>query len=127
MSGTLLGEHGGSLQIPVAAFSAAVTGDVAVSIPFASYVVRRVTLYGASVNLATSSATVDLRTASAGGGSAIVSAQVVTGLTAATVIVDPAIAIGTIQTAAVLFLRIVQGVAPVAGTIKAIIEVQPLP
>lgn len=127
MSGTAIGEHAGSLQIPVPAFDAGTTGDTAISVPFGSYVVRRLTLYGASVSFAASTATVDLRTASGGGGSAIVSAAATTGLTTASVIVDPSLALTTAQTAGTLFLRVVQGVAPVSGTLKAVLEIQPLP
>lgn len=127
MSGTAIGEHGGSLQIPIGALNAAVTGDTAVAIPFAAYVVRRLTIYGASANLGATTAAVDLRTAVAGGGSAIVAGAVLTGLTGSTIVVDPALAITTVQTASTLYFRVVQGVAPVAGTISAVIEVQPLP
>lgn len=127
MSGTAIGEHSGSLQIPVAAFDAATTGDTAVAVPFNSYVVRRLTLYGASANFAASTATVDLRTAGGGGGSAIVSAAPITGLIAAGIVVDPSLALTTAQSAGTLYLRVVQGAVPVSGTLKAVLEIQPLP
>lgn len=128
MSGVLIGEHGGSLQIPVSALDAAATGDTPVSIPFARYMVRRVTVYDPSANLAATTAALSLRDAAAGAGTAIVSAQALTALTGGSVLLDATLALASlVLTAATLYLRIVQGVAPVAGTVKVILEVQPLP
>lgn len=116
-----------SIEVP--AFDVSTTGDApTVAIPFAQYRVSRVTLYGASASLATSTATVDLRTSAAGAGTAIVAGQALTSLTASLLGLDATLATpGTVFTAGQLFLRITQGVAPVAGTVKAVIEVQPLP
>lgn len=127
MSGTILGESAGALLIPVSAFDIGATGDTSVPIPYSSYVVRGLTLYGASASLAATSALVSLRTASGGGGSAIVNGQAPTALTAATVVLDATLALTTVQTATVLFLRVVQGLTPTAGTCKAVLEIQPLP
>lgn len=127
MSGTILGEMAGAVQIPIGPFDIGTTGDTTVAVPFASYAVRRLTLYGASANLAATTALVSLRTAAGGGGTGIVSGQAPAALTAADVILDATLAVTTSQTAASLFLRIVQGLTPVAGTCRAVVEVQPLP
>lgn len=115
-------------DIAVPAFDAATTGDTAVTIPFAKYVVRRVTIYDPSANLAATTAALSLRDAAAGAGNAIVSAQALTVLTSGTVPLDATLALASLLlTTATLYLRIVQGVAPVTGTVKVVIEVQPLP
>ena len=58
-------------------------GDTAVHVPFAKYIVRRMTLTNVSTTLAASSATVGAYTAAAAGGTAIVTPATATGLTAA--------------------------------------------
>jgi hypothetical protein len=115
-------------DLAVPAFNAATTGDTERAIPLAQYLLRRVTVYGATANLAATTATLEIRTAAAGGGAALVAAVLLTGLTAAGISIDLTLAApGTVLTASSLFLRIVQGVAPVAATVKAVFEVQPLP
>lgn len=115
-------------DIPVPALDAATTGDTAIPVPFARYVVRRFTVYDPSANLGATTATVSLRDAAAGAGNAVVSAQALAGLTGGAVLLDAPLALASlVLTAATLYLRIVQGVAPVTGTIRAVIEVQPLP
>lgn len=115
-------------NIEVPALDAATTGDTAVAIPFARYAVRRVVVYDPSANLAATTAALSLRDAAAGAGNAIVSAQALTALTGATVLLDATITLAAlVLTAPQLFIRIVQGISPVSGTIKVIIEVTPLP
>jgi len=87
----------------------------------------RVWLYGASANLLTTTATLSIRTASGGSGTALVSGQILTGLTAAGITVAVTVAVSAIQTATPLFFRITQGVTPVAGTVKALLELIPAP
>lgn len=127
MSGPIFGESSGSRMIAVGPFAIGTTGDTSVAVPFSSYTVRRATLYGASASLALTTALVSLRTAAAGAGSAIVSSQIPTVLTAATVILDSTIALTGAQTASTLFLRVVQGLTPTVATCKCILEVQSLP
>ena len=77
----------------------------------ALYVVRRLTFNNASATPTLS--TVDLRTAAAGAGTAIVSAQALASLTAAATLVDATLAVTTsTQTASSLVVR---GVAAAGG------------
>jgi len=126
VSGTAIGEHSGPLLLSVPAFDVGTTGDNAsIAIPFPQYLLSRVWLYGASANLSTSTSALSIRTASGGGGTAIVSSQILTGLTAAGVTVSLPVAVSALQTATLLFLRIIQGLTPVAGTVKALLELIP--
>lgn len=89
----------------------------------AKYRVMRLTGYDASISLTL--ATVDLRTAAAGGGTAIVSAAVVSALTAATKFVDVVLTVtADYQTASTLTLRNVtaQGGAATASFLLEIME-----
>lgn len=114
--------------LSVSGIDAGTTGDTAVPVPFSRYLVRAVTACGASANLAATTATLSLRTAAAGAGTAIVALQPLTSLASASVAADLTLAVtATAQTAGTLFLRIVQGLTPVAGTINVVIEITPLP
>ena len=89
----------------------------------AKYRVMRLTGYDASTSLTL--ATVDLRTATAGGGTAVVSAGVLSALTGATKLVDAVLAVTTdYQTVATLTLRNVtaQGAAATASFCIEIME-----
>jgi len=82
-------------------------GDTPVSVPFAKYIVRRMTLFDASTTLAASSATIGAYTAAAAGGTAIVTPATATGLTAATKFNDRTVAVSAdYQTAPVLYIRV---------------------
>lgn len=82
-------------------------GDTAVSVPFAKYIPRVMTLFDASTSLAASSATVGLYTAAAAGGTAIVTPATATGLTAASKFNDRTIAANAdYQTARTLYIRV---------------------
>lgn len=89
----------------------------------AKYRVIRLCGFDASINLTT--ATVDLRTAAAGGGTAIVSAQALSGLTAAAKFADLTLAVtADYQTATSLIVRNVtaQGAAATASFLLDIID-----
>jgi hypothetical protein len=82
-------------------------GDTAVHVPFAKYIVRRMTLTNVSTTLAASSATVGAYTAAAAGGTAIVTPATATGLTAASKFNDRTIAASAdTQTASTLYIRV---------------------
>lgn len=125
---TIVAENAGPMHLWASSVNVGATGDTAVPVPYPQYILRRVTLYGASANLATSTATLGVYTSTGGGGTELVAAGVLTGATGSAVVIDFATpAIGTVQTAPVLYLRIVQGLTPVAGSIKAVLDIQPLP
>lgn len=89
----------------------------------AKYRVTRLTGYDASTNLTL--ATLDLRTATAGAGTAIVAAYALTGLSAASKFIDATLAVtADYQTAASLILRNVtpQGGAATASFCLEILE-----
>lgn len=89
------------------------------------YIVRRLTFENASGTPTLS--TVALRTASGGGGTAIVTAQALSTLSASTTLVDSALAVTTtVQTSQTLYLRDVAA-AGSAMTADAALEVEPLP
>lgn len=94
------------------------------SIPFAKYIVRRVTFFDASTSLGASLATLGVFTASAGGGTAVVNLALVQALTASTKFVDATIAATTdYLTSATLYVR--SGVTHgAAATLSCAIEVQ---
>lgn len=74
----------------------------------ARYIVRRLTVDNASATPTLS--TVSLRTATGGGGTAIVNAQALSTLTAATTFLDSTLAVTTsVQTASTLTIRAVRG------------------
>lgn len=88
------------------------------------YIVRRFTWENCSAT--PTLATVDLRTAAAGGGTAIVSAQALAALSASTTFLDSTLAVvATVQTASTLTIR---GVAAAGGasTCDASLEITPL-
>jgi hypothetical protein len=89
------------------------------------YIVRRLTFDNASATPTLS--TVSLRTATGGGGTAIVSAQALSTLSATTTFVDSTLAVTTTaQTASTLTLRAVAA-AGGAATVDATLEITPLP
>lgn len=91
----------------------------------AKYIVRRLTFDNASGT--PTLATISLRTAASGGGSAIVSGQALAALNGATVFLDSTLAITTnTQTASTLYLRNVVA-AGGAMTCDATLEIVPLP
>lgn len=67
-------------------------GDTFVPTQSAKFIVRRMTIYGASTSLGSSSATIGAYTAAAAGGTAIVTPATATGLTAASKFNDRTIA-----------------------------------
>jgi len=87
------------------------------------YIVRK--LYFNNASAAPTLATVDLRTAAAGAGSAIVSAQVLSTLSSAGVVLDSTLALTTAQTAPSLVVRAVAA-AGGAATVDAALEIIPL-
>jgi len=88
------------------------------------YIVRRLTFYNASATPTLS--TVDLRTATGGGGSAIVAAQVLASLSTAATLVDSALAITTsTQSASSLTVRAVAA-AGGASTVDCVLVVDVL-
>lgn len=101
-------------------------GDTAIKVPFAKYVVRRVTVTNASADMTGSSCTVGMYTAPAAGGTAIVTPAVVTSLTAPAKLNDRTIAASAdAQTAATLYVRV--GVAHgAAATADVYVELQSL-
>lgn len=87
------------------------------------YRVLKLTGYGASISLTT--ATLSLHTAAAAGGTALVSAQALSPLTATTKIADLTLAVTTdYQTAATLYVRNVtaQGAAATCNFVLEIVE-----
>lgn len=128
MTGVVICEMSSMYHLPISGVDAATTGDTPIAIPFSNYLVRRITITGATANLAATTATASLRTAAADAGTAIVSLQALTALVAAATILDATLAVTAVaQTASTLYFRIVQGVSPVAGAINVVLEVQPLP
>lgn len=67
-------------------------GDTFVPLQSAKFIVRRMTIYGASTSLGASSATIGAYTAAGAGGTAIVTPATATGLTAVTKFNDRTIA-----------------------------------
>jgi hypothetical protein len=132
----MLGESPGPTTAPVTVDLNAVA-DTFVPIPFATYIPRRMTLFGASTSLGASAATIGAYTAAAAGGTAIVTPATATGLTAATKFNDRTIAATTDyltptaftgangQTLYGLFIRvaIVHGSA---ATVKVVFELEGL-
>jgi hypothetical protein len=90
----LLGESPGPTTPPITVDLNAVA-DTFVPVPFATYIVRRMTIYGASTTLAGSAATIGAYTATAAGGTAIVTPATAVALTAATKFLDRTIAATT--------------------------------
>jgi hypothetical protein len=89
------------------------------------YIVRRLTFDNASATPTLS--TVSLRTATGGGGTAIVNAQALSSLSATTTFVDSTLAVTTtVQTASSLVVRAVAA-AGGAATVDATLEITPLP
>lgn len=81
------------------------TADNAISIPFAKWKLARVEFHDVSTTLAVSLAVVGLFTATAGGGTNLIT-SVVTGLTGATVSISQTIGALTVyQTAGTIYLR----------------------
>jgi hypothetical protein len=99
-------------------------GDTVVNVPFAKYIVRRMTLFDVSTTLAASSATIGAYTAASAGGTAIVTPATATGLTAATKFNDRTIAASAdYQTARTLYIRV--GVAHgSAATVSVAFELE---
>lgn len=90
----------------------------------AKYIVRRLTFDNASATPTLS--TVSLRTAAAGGGTAIVNAQALVSLNGATVFLDSTLAVtANTQTASSLVLRAVAA-AGLASTVDCTLEIEPL-
>lgn len=90
----------------------------------ARYIVRRFTVENASAVPTLS--TIDLRTATGGGGSAVVSAQAMSGLASSSAFLDATIAIaGTVQTASTLTIRSVAA-AGAPCTADFTLEITPL-
>lgn len=90
----------------------------------AKYIVRRLTFDNASATPTLS--TVSLRTATAGGGTAIVNAQALVSLNGATVFLDSTLAVtANTQTASSLVLRAVAA-AGLASTVDVTLEIEPL-
>ena len=129
MAGTVMGEMLGRVTIPVAAVPVGSTADAAtITVPFSRWVFRGMALGNPSTSLATSTATVALRTASGGGGTALITAQGLTALLVAADLLDSTIAVGNkIQTAQLLYIHITQGVSPIVGTVDVVVEVQGVP
>ena len=89
----------------------------------AKYRVVKLTAYDASISLTT--ATISLRTAAAGGGTALVNAYALSPLTASTKFADATLAVtDTYQTAGTLYLRNVaaQGAAATCSFVLELIE-----
>lgn len=99
-------------------------GDTAVNVPFAKYIVRRMTLFDVSTTLAASSATIGAYTAAAAGGTAIVTPATATGLTAATKFNDRTVAVSAdYLTARTIYIRV--GVAHgSAATVSVAFELE---
>lgn len=90
----------------------------------ARYIVRRLTFDNASATPTLS--TVSLRTATGGGGTAIVSVQALSSLSASTTFLDSTLAVtATVQTASTLTIRAVTA-AGTAATVDVTLEVVPL-
>jgi hypothetical protein len=87
----MLGESPGPTTAPTTVDLNAI-GDTFIPVPFAQYIVRRMTVYGTSRTLAASAATIGAYTASAAGGSLISTPATKVGLTAATKFLDCTIA-----------------------------------
>lgn len=88
------------------------------------YAVRRLTLFDASTSLTL--ATLDLRTAAAGAGNAVVAAFALAALTAASKFIDATLAItADYQTAASLIVRAVTAQGG-AATVSAVLEIEDL-
>lgn len=123
------GYHG-FLWVPAQSVQTGATDIATITIPSsatsgAGYLPLRFWAYSASTSLTL--ATVDLRTASGGGGSAIVSAQALIGLTGSTLAASLALALSTtIQTAGILTVRCVTGQGS-AATCKFGLEYLVLP
>jgi len=100
--------------------------DTAVHVPFAKYIVRRMTLTNVSTSLAASSATIGAYTAAAAGGTAVVTPATATGLTAASKFNDRTIAVSADSlTSDTLYIRV--GVAHgTAATCDVYLELQSL-
>jgi hypothetical protein len=95
------------------------------TIPAATTKYRVVRLMGYDASVSLTLATVDLRTATGGGGTAIVNAGVLSALTAATAFSDVTLAVTAVyQTAATLTLRNVtaQGAAATASFLLELID-----
>ena len=89
------------------------------------YIVRRLTVDNASATPTLS--TVSLRTATGGAGTAIVNAQALSGLTAATTFLDSVLAVTTsVQTTSTLTIRAVAA-AGAPATCDFTLEITPLP
>ena len=92
-------------------------GDTAVSVPFAKYIIRTMTVYDASRTLAASSATIGAYTAAAAGGNLISTPATKAGLTTAAKFLDCTIAspcTTDYQTARTIYIRV--GVADGVAT-----------
>lgn len=114
-------------RIPSVSLNSANTDVATITGLPSKYIVRRFTVDNASTSLAISAATVDLRTAASGAGTAIVSGQLVTALTGATKFADMTLAVtADTQTAATLYIRCVLAHGG-AATVDMTIEVTPLP
>jgi hypothetical protein len=100
--------------------------DTPVHVPFAKYIVRRMTLTNVSTTLAASSATIGAYTAASAGGTAIVTPATATGLTAASKFNDRTIAVSADSlTGDTIYIRV--GVANGApATCDVYLELQSL-
>ena len=87
----LLGESPGPTTQPTT-IDLNTVGDTFIAVPFATYIARRMTVYGASTTLAASLATIGAYTAPAAGGSLISTPATKTGLTTAAKWLDCTIA-----------------------------------
>jgi hypothetical protein len=105
----------GRIWVPASSVQTATTDIATITMPAtayagAGYLPIRFFAYGASTSLTL--ATVDLRTAAGGGGSAIISAQPLSALTGGSLMVALTLALATtIQTATTLTIRCVTGQA----------------
>lgn len=84
-------------------------GDTAVHVPFAKYIIRRMTAFDVSTTLAASSATLGAYTGAAAGGNLISTPATKVGLTAAAKFLDCTIASPSTtdyQTASTIYIRV---------------------
>lgn len=82
-------------------------GDTAVKVPYAKYIVRRMTLTNASTSLGSSSATIGAYTGAGATGTTIVTPATATGLTAASKFNDRTIALSADSaTSGTIYIRV---------------------
>lgn len=101
--------------------------DNLMTIPYAKYIVRRVTVTNASTSLAASSATLGVFTSTGGGGTTVVTAATLTALSAASKFVDMTVALSAdTTTSSTLYARNVIAHGS-AATVDVHLDLQPIP